>query len=276
MPKKISIVLGLALVLVMASVSMAYAAANSGYATWDTAAGDNGSFSATPHKNYTTATVKCAVCHAVHKANAGGELLLRGTAGASCEFCHISDNIGLIRLYGGAVANYTNPSDAAHTDNASGAAVGSRCTDCHAIHGANTLTAAAVDKFILKSTAAATGAPGGQSAPQAAAAAHATATGLKADWVDAFCSECHPYYQTAYNGQITVAAYHAGGPAQNGTFQSHIMGPANVNYANPQATYTGQVAWVGSDNCRSCHDAGLTDQQSLYAISLPGTIVTQS
>lgn len=274
MPKKISLVLGLALVLVLVSATAAYAAAVSGYAAWS-AGGPNATTDPTPHKDYITTSVKCAVCHAVHKAAPGGELLLRGTAGESCEFCHIADNIGLVRIYNGDVDNYLFAGGAqAHTDNAAGAAVGSRCVDCHAVHGAGTLDDVSINKYVLKATASASGAPGGFATPQVTAMARATANpGVKQIWVDAFCSMCHPYYQPAYNGQITVAAYHASGPTQSGTFQSHIMGPANANYANPRATYTGQVAWLPSTNCRSCHDAGLTDQEG---VAPPSSLVLNS
>ena len=41
---------------------------------------------ASPHGNYTTTTVKCQVCHSVHKASINGTMLLAGTNG--CIACH--------------------------------------------------------------------------------------------------------------------------------------------------------------------------------------------
>ncbi len=44
-----------------------------------------------PHGNYTTTTIKCAVCHSVHGADAAGTLLLNGTSvGNSCNYCHFA------------------------------------------------------------------------------------------------------------------------------------------------------------------------------------------
>lgn len=66
--------------------------ATSGYVFWS-AATRMGSLNAAqatgPHGNYTTTTIKCAVCHSVHGADAAGTLLLNGTSvGNSCNYCH--------------------------------------------------------------------------------------------------------------------------------------------------------------------------------------------
>lgn len=274
MNKKLGLVLGMMLVLVLGSITTAYAAANSGYAVWNATSAANSGTAPTPHKEYLTTTVKCAVCHAVHKGNDNGELLLMGSAGESCVYCHIDDNIGLVRIYNGDEQYYTDPYPTAHNDFGAGAAVGSRCTDCHSIHGANSMDDASVEKFILKTQASASGAPGGYSTPQAEAAADQV-VGDKQSQINAFCSMCHPYYQTSYNGTITVSAYHAGGTLAD-DYQSHVMTDAKANYGNTAATYTGKVAWLGSEDCRSCHDAGLTDQQAGYAIGVPGTVIQES
>jgi len=69
--------------------------ATSGYVYWgaatriaslDAQQGNGG-----PHGNYTTTTIKCAVCHSVHGADAAGTLLLNGTSvGNSCNYCHFA------------------------------------------------------------------------------------------------------------------------------------------------------------------------------------------
>jgi predicted CXXCH cytochrome family protein len=266
LPKKVMLVVSIAALLVLAMVSIAYAEASSGYAVWS-AGGSNAGTSATPHKDYRTTTVKCAVCHAVHKA-APGELLLDGTAGGSCLYCHVDGGTGLVRIYGGDQGQYQNfGNQYSHTDSGAGTQVGSRCTDCHAVHGANTMSYPEVDKFILKSSAVATGAAGEHADQQATAAARAVA-GDKQSQIDAFCSMCHPYAQYDYNGTITVEQYRASGDVQPGgavgnsaVYQSHVMTGTKAAYANSAGTYKGQVAWVGSEHCRNCHDAGETDTQ---------------
>lgn len=42
----------------------------------------------TPHGNYATTSIKCQVCHSVHKAVQGGEKLLPGSAANGCIACH--------------------------------------------------------------------------------------------------------------------------------------------------------------------------------------------
>ena len=78
--RKIVTILALSLVFVFVLTAVAMADTNSDYQTWN-AGGANGTSLATPHKDYRLTTVKCSVCHAVHKATAGpaGEVLLDAT-----------------------------------------------------------------------------------------------------------------------------------------------------------------------------------------------------
>lgn len=273
-------VVGLAAILVLAVASTAYAAATSGYAIW-TSGGANAGTAATPHKDYRTTTVKCAVCHAVHKATATGELLLGGTAGESCIYCHIEGQTGLVRIYAADEDNYLLETQYAHADFPASTTVGSRCTDCHAVHGANTIDNATVDKFILKSQASASNGPGGVETPQAEAVALAAANPADKQYqIDMFCSMCHPYAQYDYNGTILVDDGHASGDVQSGAFQSHVMTAATAAYGNPAKSIAAtRVAWVGSEHCRSCHDAGETDVQfgkAITGVPFSGVIVTSS
>jgi len=69
--------------------------ATSGYVYWSAAtriASLNGAAqSSGPHGNYTTTTIKCAVCHSVHGAPSDSALLLpMSDVGSSCSFCHAS------------------------------------------------------------------------------------------------------------------------------------------------------------------------------------------
>jgi hypothetical protein len=86
-------------------------------------------------------------------------------------------------------------------------------------------------------------------------------SGARDDQVSLFCTKCHPYFTRDYNGKINIPT---GFPISDvGTYQSHVMttsGGTLGSYGNPQANFTGQAAWVASNQCRDCHDAGLTDQ----------------
>jgi hypothetical protein len=262
MTKKAIFVLLASFVLVLALVSVAYAAATSSYASW-TSVGANAGSLTTPHKDYRVGTVKCAVCHAVHKAASAGELLLRSTASASCNYCHIANNLGLQQIYAGADTNYSNENADAHNAVTPGNTVGSRCVDCHSVHGANTMLASSVSSKILRTSASyLTPSPGTVTFQAEATAAIGTNMGQDAQ-VTVFCTICHPYYQNAHNGDIATTATKAGPATQAaGAYASHIMTTAAAAFNNSAGTYTGQVAWAESSYCRSCHDAGTTNYGS--------------
>ncbi len=123
------------------------------YAEW-TAGGPNAGTADTPHRDYRTTTVKCAVCHAVHNAawyttddgtpegsmtsgvavpGSPSELLLRTSVADACTYCHIETAIGSIVIYGGNKDLYLY--DDKHGHQVEG---GVSCVDCHAVHGAGT------------------------------------------------------------------------------------------------------------------------------------------
>lgn len=105
--KKTVLIVALAFVMVLAlGVSPAFAkyagfSAGTQYVDWTVASSmasqnaDSATQAFGPHKGYATTTIKCAVCHSVHR---GGSKLLN--SGAACTYCHTSANYG-----GGAVAN---------------------------------------------------------------------------------------------------------------------------------------------------------------------------
>jgi len=69
-----------------------------GYLAWTAGQSWSGDNSTSPHSGYATTTNKCAVCHAVHRADAGGTVLTAWDgsmapggdmmATSSCIFCH--------------------------------------------------------------------------------------------------------------------------------------------------------------------------------------------
>jgi predicted CXXCH cytochrome family protein len=119
-----------------------------GSETWDGAG---------PHSGYVSTSNKCKLCHAVHNAPAGSVLLLRGpTVAQTCLLCHdgtATRTYGPYRsleAHGGAVVSE-------HSYEITGIVPGGTnnldhdlyCSDCHSVHGANTVT-----PFITDSTRA--------------------------------------------------------------------------------------------------------------------------
>jgi cytochrome c553 len=110
--KKTLIVAAFAAVLVFAFAATAFAygpiysggynAAAPGYLSWSYVEAQTGTLDGSPHGNYTTTSSKCAVCHAVHRADPAGVVLTAwGGVGSatpafsatmapyeSCFFCH--------------------------------------------------------------------------------------------------------------------------------------------------------------------------------------------
>ncbi len=133
------------------------------YEDWNKSLGDNATNGNSPHGNYTTTTVKCVVCHAVHYAAPGeatvasgnqkADTLLRMKASDACIFCHattdqavngrpVYDGLGVAITGAGATGGNTT----------TGHIVGTNCSYCHTnVHGANAdHTVASLDGYLLK------------------------------------------------------------------------------------------------------------------------------
>jgi predicted CXXCH cytochrome family protein len=242
------------ILLVAFAVPLAYANTESGYVTW-TAGVPNDTPPLTPHAGYATTTQKCAVCHAVHKAPADGELLLRGTAAESCTYCHIQTEIGITVIYGGVLANYTTEDDHGHQSPAV------TCIDCHAVHGANTFKGDATVKilkvwniqetFVEYITQGSTDTSGiingvGPLDP-------AENNGYSwPDWwgpkdvVDAaFCTQCHPYYSGASEDTVTAGITLSDGSIETTSFKTHPLkmpGGEQIDASGTVNYYRGFVA----------------------------------
>jgi predicted CXXCH cytochrome family protein len=248
MTKRVFAVALLATAVLLIGASVAVAATTSTYTAWSGAGN--------PHSAYTTTTAKCNVCHAVHKAPAGGQILLATSADNSCVYCHITSSVGVKLLYHQLQTNYDG-SDSAYAHNAyvSGDAADRNavgCVECHSVHGANTVAGASLEK-ILK-TGAMAGIP----------ATYTASTSSKEYQITGFCTKCHPYYAGGYETTVDfgltstnqLAAYTAAGIT---SFKSHVMTTSVTAYANTNGHTTLKVAWAGSDTCRSCHDGGNVD-----------------
>lgn len=221
MRNKMFFVALMVVVFTLAIAGSAFAAwNNSTYTDWrtDASAGANPPFSS-PHQGYATTTRNCGVCHAVHHAT--GEVLLAATVSGSCDYCHVGGAGGYTQVYGGVPGNHT-PDNIRNHSNA--------CTECHAVHGAQTVWASQGAPNILRTagyTYTGAGKGGDPSVEQSGSDIGIT------KW----CAGCHNYY---YKNHSDV---------------SHVMTTATASFAATGATYNGRVANVNSNTCQSCHDA---------------------
>jgi predicted CXXCH cytochrome family protein len=237
-------------VLVAAGASVAYASTSSGYQAWGSVTAYQGT-DMTPHKGYATTTIKCAVCHAVHKGTSGGQLLLRDSVANACLYCHVNDTaLGNIRIYAGDSTKYSTANNASHD-----AVGGAGCTTCHAVHGGNTwehnTLAWRIDEKILRKDAG-LGSVQTTDPANSSYGANPNSYSTRDKVITAFCTQCHQYYQPVHNGVVTL------GINGSGTYQSHIMTGTTNNFdgtGNTLASGT-TVAWKDSTTCQSCHDAG--------------------
>lgn len=238
--KKLVLVAVATAVMLVAIAAPAFAG---GYIAWTQVSALPGN-APSPHGGYTASTVKCQVCHAVHYANATGELLLNSTVAGACNYCHVGGAGGYTQVYNGQPNNYLG-TDLPTAHNA-GIANGVTCSECHQVHAAqNVMTAnAALTTKLLKLQ------PSLDPSAGAPLAGETTYTAMS-KW----CADCH--YNRGLNGQAVgassgVSYYY--NMARNG--RSHVMTGAGATYTNPAATTTTKVAWSDSSRCMECHAAG--------------------
>jgi hypothetical protein len=220
-----------------------------GYVAW-TAVSSLPGQGTSPHGGYATSTVKCAVCHAVHNASLSGQLLLQTPASDACNYCHVGGAGGYTQVYNGIPANYsgTDWKNAHNSFLVAGVEGGLVCTTCHQVHAADqAMTAnAALTVKLLKGAKVYDDSSG---TPNYDPVAKAPLAGDSYDVaLTKWCAGCHftrggtyTYYANAYNQQ------------------SHVMTNTAAVYDNPSATYNGQVAWIGSTYCSSCHASNYND-----------------
>lgn len=299
--KKTLLVAVLAVALVLAFAATASARPNPNiYIAWDSTS-VNGA--AGPHAGYVTASEKCNVCHAVHYAATSGfdsrptasggmvtttspdysstwiagteqtEMLLRSSVGNSCNYCHIDTAVGGVQLWGGSSSNYTSadPGGASSHGQSSSAA----CTQCHAVHGANTFKGANEAKILrqrsdrpIQMQVLTSNNPDVDIDPIFADTATALASGDKYLQQVAFCSQCHAEYSTKSEATITGYSYYLSSPAT--PYKGHPLVSNITSFsAAGDTTPLNQVAYVDSASCRKCHDAGGTDQTGVSLNSFP-------
>jgi predicted CXXCH cytochrome family protein len=225
---RVLLALSLTLGFALGAAPAAYASTESTYAAW-TSGGANAGSLPTPHMDYATTTTKCATCHAVHKAPAGGELLLRTSVDQSCVYCHVDNHIALT-VYGGLASRYNTEDQYGHQS------TGVSCVDCHAVHGANTFkgdqTAHILKVWNIQQSLVDEIAGGNRQAVidgvgPLAAVDDATAWGWAAWWETefvqptAFCTQCHPYYSAKSETLVTAQVVQSDGTFDTASFKTH-------------------------------------------------------
>jgi predicted CXXCH cytochrome family protein len=220
------IVSGLSLVVlfVFLASSVAYASTSSGYIA--NPVGSN------PHGGYVVASKKCAVCHAVHKANAAGsEILLRSSRADACTYCHIDPGVSSKIVYGGVSTNYSG------TDNPYGhnysLATPVTCTLCHQVHAAEsqmTSNTILTNYILVRARTAADDPPGaGYDQDSDWDTEGAPLAGDSKDVaISKWCTRCHTYWPGTAPDPI----------------DSHVLKAAD-----------GTHSFSGSQYCVSCHNS---------------------
>lgn len=192
-----------------------------------------------PHGNYTTASTKCAVCHAVHHAGrlgngVGSEALLRDTRANGCMYCHLDNGVAQKKVYDGKTANYAG-TDFKNAHNDLGENGGVTCYGCHQVHGApsDMTDNALLSAYLLAKPPGgydpdnSSGAPGDDGQPLATDLDYNVA-------LTKWCTGCHQYTP--------------GSPLLDWGHDSHPVGPAAT--ADGISSYGG-----GSQYCSSCHSS---------------------
>ncbi len=273
--KRVLLITAFAALTTFAIAATAIASTSSDYLSWDEAIeaynkGITGLPNESPHQGYQLTTRKCVVCHAVHKATAGGDLLLRSTRAGACDYCHVSTSGGYKQVYGSNPVNYgggTQPVNYAH-DYA--------CTNCHAVHGAQTMTATPIASAILRDLSSVTTTVSSMSNQlyrvANAPTAWKTASGNRNQPITWFCTQCHQYYTGTTTNTVTQYRRINSGP-QAGEYTTAtaavhpMVADGAFNYASgggrgTSVSNSADVAFAGAEYCRSCHDAGTDGSNS--------------
>lgn len=216
------------------------------------------------------------------------QMLLRSSVANACVYCHISTSVGGVQLYNGNEVLWTNPGSLTPTATAGAFAENvahnrnsANCVNCHSVHGANTYQGAAASKILKYDAVAIQDEVLGASANRTLVGGlYDTAADARADTgvlgknaqVTVFCSQCHQNFSRASESTLNTdgdyvygdATYVDGDPTANLQYKSHPMKAAETDFvaAGETVTTNTPVAYLASTYCRSCHDAGNTDQGS--------------
>lgn len=263
------------------------------YEDWDKTLPGNVGNGNSPHGNYTTSTVKCVVCHAVHYAapgnatvasgNQDADTLLRMKASDACIYCHATAGVAVNGrpVYNGLGGIITGAGATGGATN-TGHAIGTNCDICHAsVHGMGSdESVASLQGYLLKKLPV-TDMQGtavdttnmidaveaidfmAQNEGFAAGAALNGTVGayasdnnpvLREQAVGVFCAECH-------SGAYATAAAGASTSVKGAKLSGHRIAASATNNWNADGSVSSgsagnlAVAWAAANNCKDCHDA---------------------
>jgi cytochrome c553 len=232
------------------------------------------------------------------------EMLLRSSVADSCRYCHIDTAIGGVQLYQSSTGSvYGTWGGPGHKGSSSSA-----CVSCHAVHGANTYKGANEAK-ILRLAISGTKYPQpdviGSGNPNINTRnpaiqplfttwAQAQVSNRKYEQQSAFCSSCHTNYSSSADATIAKSGKNYDDPSAANLSKTHSMVIASSSFTSQTAGVTpvedvggvvtnsaagtalgattgagNPVAFKNSTACRSCHDAGSTDQTGVSMDSFP-------
>lgn len=224
---------------------------NSGFVSWGDVEGTGGNPSSetslSPHGGFSTSTVKCAVCHAVHQANkSGSEVLLRSSVANACTYCHIDlKGSAETSVYDGVMTNYTVETEYGH-QSYSGGLEGVKCEQCHQVHAAEQFMTA--NKYLRKKILIGSKTQDLLDSYYDPRIATAPGSGdPKDEALTKWCTRCHKPGQEDWKYSYYSPYY---------SDSTHVMKAAGA-YAGDGTAATGKtVAWASSEYCRSCHSKG--------------------
>jgi hypothetical protein len=238
------------------------------------------------HGGYATTSTKCSVCHSVHGAPVSGyvdestgvtagpdpEMLMRSSVADSCTYCHITTNLGGMMVYDGSEDNYVINNPFGHQKD------DVLCVDCHTVHGAGAIDSPLAQNLRKPEDpqGAANGTPvlpwGPDAPPTSPEHSNPTTQGV----VSWFCTNCHKYYSDSSATRISVQTWDPSTETTvTSSYKTHPMVNASANFSNPDAGYSGRVAWGSSLYCRSCHAAGTGNEFPHYSEGAASFIVSR-
>ncbi len=242
--KRTSFVFVVALIAIAFAVPAYATYGDSGYVTWG-GVKDLPGQAPSPHSGFTTTTVKCAVCHSVHNADAMGNVLLATDVASACNYCHLDTTTGISQVYESDTNNYQGTDlPNAHNDfEILGVEKGVTCNQCHQVHAADFVMTD--NEYLTQKLLRGSKTQDGTYDPLGGAPVSGEESNTA---LTKWCARCHftglgttyTYYMTDYNNT------------------SHVMTAAADAYDNTQVSYGGRVAWKDSTNCSSCHSSGYT------------------
>lgn len=229
------------------------------YLSWDYAvAQDPANNTGSPHGGYTASTNKCAVCHSVHQAVAGGSVLTAygpyATYAQGCVACH------------GASTTFT---DVKMTANADGyISPHGTCTRCHTLnpHGAAGSVYPVLAAKLLNTAGDAAIADDLAAAGNGLAASMFDGTGDAAAGLvlgtGYLCQGCHKQAFAVNDASATPSGAGAGLTGHRVLARATDAWDRTAYGASMTATST--VAYTDAYGCDSCHNAAMADGTSAF------------